>query len=163
CSKYTSRAAAGVAAAGLAGAAAASSDRRTKAVIRCRTGQPTGPIIPCRPQLLSRETGPMPSLEPHDEIRQALLQLLQANAPDEEALLARFEEERRKGGPVYSSILYILTHLTFSETEAERHWRRIHQHREAMKTSLGRDAGLRVAVVDYFVNVNRELKNPKVI
>jgi diguanylate cyclase (GGDEF)-like protein len=105
----------------------------------------------------------MTSPEPHDEIRQALLQLLEANAPDEETLLARFEEERRHGGPIYSSILYILTHLTFSETEAERHWRRIRQHRETMQAALGRDIGLRVALLDYFVNVNRELKNPKVI
>ncbi|PYQ55412.1 MAG: diguanylate cyclase, partial [Acidobacteria bacterium] len=104
----------------------------------------------------------MTSPEPHDEIRQALLQLLEANAPDEETLLARFEE-RRHGGPIYSSILYILTHLTFSETEAERHWRRIRQHRETMTGALGRDVGLRVALLDYFVNVNRELKNPKVI
>jgi diguanylate cyclase (GGDEF)-like protein len=105
----------------------------------------------------------MTSPEPSDEIRQALLQLLEADPPDEEKLLARFEEQRRPGGPLYSSILYILTHLTFSETEAERHWRRIGQHREAMQAALGRDMGLRVALLDYFVNVNRELKNPKVI
>src|SRR5262249_40347924 len=47
--------------------------------------------------------------------------------------------------------------------EAERHWRLIRQHRETMQRALGRDVGLRVAVVDYFVNVNRELKSPKVI
>jgi diguanylate cyclase (GGDEF)-like protein len=105
----------------------------------------------------------MTSLDTQDDIRHALLQILEAHAPDEAALLARFEEERRNGGPFYSAILYILTHLRFSESEAERHWRRIHQHREAMSAALGRDAGLRVAVVDYFVNVDRELKNPKVI
>ena len=98
-----------------------------------------------------------------DGIRHALLQLLEANPPDEEKLLARFESQRRDGQAVYSAILYILTHLSFSETEAERHWRRIRRHREALRKDLHRDVGLRVALLDYFVNVSRELKNPKVI
>ena len=98
-----------------------------------------------------------------DGIRQALLQLLEANPPDEEKLLARFEKQRKDGQPVYSAILYILTHLSFSETEAERHWRRIRRHREALRKDLHRDVGLRVALLDYFVNVSRDLKNPKII
>ena len=36
-------------------------------------------------------------------------------------------------------------------------------HREALRTELGRDPGLRVAILDYFLNVSRELKSPKVI
>jgi diguanylate cyclase (GGDEF)-like protein len=96
-------------------------------------------------------------------IRHALLQLLEANPPDEEKLLARFESRRKDGDAVYSAILYILTHLSFSEKEAERHWRRIRRHREALRKDVHRDVGLRVALLDYFVNVSRELKNPKVI
>jgi diguanylate cyclase (GGDEF)-like protein len=98
-----------------------------------------------------------------DGIRHALLQLLEANPPDEEKLLARFESRRRDGQAVYSAILYILTHLSFSESEAERHWRRIRRHRDALRKDLHRDVGLRVALLDYFVNVSHELKNPKVI
>ena len=98
-----------------------------------------------------------------DGIRHALLQLLEANPPDEEKLLARFETQRKDGHAVYSAVLYILTHLSFSETEAERHWRRIRRHREALRKDLHRDMGLRVALLDYFVNVSRDLKNPKVI
>jgi len=96
-------------------------------------------------------------------IRHALLQLLEANPPDEEKLLARFESRRQEGDSVYSAILYILTHLSFSEAEAERHWRRIRRHRETLRKDMHRDVGLRVALLDYFVNVSRELKNPKVI
>ena len=36
-------------------------------------------------------------------------------------------------------------------------------HRVSMRRALGRDPGLRVAILDYFVNVSRELRNPKVI
>jgi diguanylate cyclase (GGDEF)-like protein len=103
----------------------------------------------------------------HDGVsfRHTLLDLLESDPPNEDRLLAEFEE-RRPGGedqPLYSTILYILTHLTFPEAEAERHWRKIRAHRDQIKSRLGRDLGLRVALLDYFLNVNQELKNPKVI
>ncbi len=94
--------------------------------------------------------------------RQSLLELLEADPPHEEKLLERFEKQK-DFGPLYASILYILTHLSFSEREAQRHWKRIRAHRERLQRELHRDVGLRVALLDYFVNLNRELKNPKVI
>lgn len=94
--------------------------------------------------------------------RQSLLELLEADPPHEEKLLLRFEKEQ-EFGPLYSSIIYILTHLSFGEVEAKRHWKRIRAHRDRLHMDLGRDVGLRVALLDYFVNLNRELKNPKVI
>jgi diguanylate cyclase (GGDEF)-like protein len=95
--------------------------------------------------------------------RQSLLELLEANPPHEEALLAELDRRGEEGQPLYSSILYILTHLTFSETEARKHFARVVAHRDLLRMELRRDLGLRVALLDYFVNVNRELKNPKVI
>ncbi len=99
-----------------------------------------------------------------DEVgfRQSLLQLLEAGPAREERLLDDFDRTK-EGRPLYSSVLSILTHLSFSEAQAQRHWRRIRAHRQALRTVLGRDVGLRVAILDYFVNVNHELKNPKVI
>jgi len=102
--------------------------------------------------------------DPNSEggFKQSLLDLLEANPPHEEKLLAEFER-RQTDGPLYSSILYILTHLSFPEAEARRHWKRIRSHRDRLKQTLGRDVGTRVALLDYFVNLNRELKNPKII
>jgi diguanylate cyclase (GGDEF)-like protein len=103
----------------------------------------------------------------HDGVsfRHTLLELLESDPPNEDRLLAEFEDQGKStpDRPLYSTILYILTHLTFPEGEAERHWRKIRAHREQIKTRLGRDLGLRVALLDYFLNVNQELKNPKVI
>ena len=95
--------------------------------------------------------------------RQSLLEFLEAGPGREEALLAQFERNKGAGDPLYSSLLYLLTHLNFTERRAARHWKRIAAHRAALAASLGRDPGLRVAILDYFVNVCRELKNPKVI
>jgi diguanylate cyclase (GGDEF)-like protein len=95
--------------------------------------------------------------------RQPLLQLLEANPRGEDALFSRLEDLRAEGHPVYSSMLAILAHLSFSESEARAHWQGILAHREQLRERLGRDVGLRVALLDYFVNVDEALTNPKVI
>jgi two-component system cell cycle response regulator len=95
--------------------------------------------------------------------RQSLLEFLEAGPGHEEVLLAEFERKKGEGDPLYSSLLYLLTHLDFTERQAARHWKRVASHREEMGRALGRDPGLRVALLDYFVNVSRELRNPKII
>ncbi len=95
-------------------------------------------------------------------VRQSLIELLEADPPSDQ-LQAEIERQREGGHPVHAWLLSILTNLSFSEAEARRHWGRIRSHRESLRAGLGRDVGLRVALLDYFVNLNRELKNPKVI
>lgn len=95
--------------------------------------------------------------------RRSLLRMLQTSPPDEERLLAKIQDKSESGNSIYSSLLYLLTHLSFSEAEARRHWKRIVAHRDRLRKRLGRDCGLRVALLDYFVNVSHELRNPKVI
>ena len=95
--------------------------------------------------------------------RQSLLELLEAGPDREEALLAEFEERKGPGDALYSPLLYLLTHLNFTEARAARHWKRIVSHRDRLRREMGRDPGLRVAILDYFVNLSRELKNPKMI
>ena len=95
--------------------------------------------------------------------RQSLLEFLEAGPGREEALLEEFERKKGQDDPLYSSLLYLLTHLDFTERQAARHWKRVVAHRDGMREALSRDPGLRVAVLDYFVNVSRELRNPKII
>jgi len=95
--------------------------------------------------------------------RQSLLQVLEAGPGHEEALLREFEQKRSADDPLYSSLLYLLAHLNFTERRAARYWKLILKHRARMFEALGRDPGLRVAILDYFVNVGHELRNPKVI
>jgi diguanylate cyclase (GGDEF)-like protein len=95
--------------------------------------------------------------------RQSLLQLLESDSPHEGRFLAEVEALKQEGQPVFSHILFLLTHLSFSEHEARKHWDAIVQQRARLNYELGRDPGLRVALLDYFVNHNQALKNPKVI
>jgi len=71
--------------------------------------------------------------------------------------------EERFGEAVYSDLIYLLSHLAFPADEARRHWRSILTHRDSMQDRLGTSVDLRVALVSYFVEVNRKLRNPKII
>ncbi len=67
------------------------------------------------------------------------------------------------GEVVYSELIYTLSHLRFDETEARPHWEQILEHRQSMLERLGAPVDLRVALTSYFLEVNRKLRNPKII
>lgn len=92
-----------------------------------------------------------------------MLRLLGAGPHIDDRLLAGIEKRALAGEPLYASLLHALTHLELTERQARRHWHKVVEHRQELHTQLGRDVGLRVALLDYFVNVTGELKNPKVI
>ena len=81
-----------------------------------------------------------------------------------ERLVARLDALAQENGlGVYAALLLILTQLTFGEEEAREHWEGILEQRHGLSLALGRDAGLRVATLDYFMNVNRRLVHPTLI
>jgi diguanylate cyclase (GGDEF)-like protein len=97
-------------------------------------------------------------------LRDELLEVLVEDARNVERLTARLDSiTEEKGIGAHAALLLILTHLPFEEEEARRHWQAILVHREAMSRVLGRDAGIRVAVLDYFMNINRRLVRPTLI
>ena len=70
---------------------------------------------------------------------------------------------REEGTAVYAELLYLLAHIRFEEDDAERYWKDVVQHRSDMAEGLGSDVDLAVALVSYFVQVNPQLQNPKLI
>lgn len=71
--------------------------------------------------------------------------------------------ERDKGEEVYSELVFLLSHLRYPPREAKRHWFQILAHQKSMEERVQAKVDLRVAFVSYFVEVNRQLKNPKII
>jgi diguanylate cyclase (GGDEF)-like protein len=67
------------------------------------------------------------------------------------------------GEVVYSELIYVLSNLRFDEAEARPHWEQILEHRQSMLDRLGVPVDLRVALTSYFLEVNRKLRNPKII
>jgi diguanylate cyclase (GGDEF)-like protein len=104
------------------------------------------------------------SREEVEGLREQLLQILEEDASNTDRLMARLQSVSDESGiGAHAALLLILTHLPFEETEASRHWQAILVHRESMSRVLGRDAGVRVAVLDYFMNINRRLVQPALI
>jgi diguanylate cyclase (GGDEF)-like protein len=67
------------------------------------------------------------------------------------------------GDTVYSVMIHLFSHLRFAPTEALGHWHNILAHRLDLQERLGEKVDLRVALTSYFVQVNRQLQNPKII
>jgi diguanylate cyclase (GGDEF)-like protein len=97
-------------------------------------------------------------------LRDELLDVLVEDARNAERLTVRLDSITDESGiGAHAALLLILTHLPFEDEEARRHWQAILVHREAISRVLGRDAGIRVAVLDYFMNINRRLVQPTLI
>lgn len=56
-----------------------------------------------------------------------------------------------------------LARLELEEAQAEALWRDAARHRLDLQRQLGRDVGLRVALLDFIVNVRRQLVDPQII
>ena len=98
------------------------------------------------------------------QLKEQLLALLTEDTRNTERLLSRLDAISKETGiHAHAALILILTQLAFDEAEAREHWEGILAHRHDLSLALGRDAGLRVAVLDYFVNVNRRLLNPTLI
>lgn len=99
-----------------------------------------------------------------DRLRKELVETLGEDAHNTERLLARLDAVMRENdvGP-YSGLLLILTRLVFEEEQARQHWDAIQAHRRELGRGLGREAGVRTALLDYFVNVNRKLVRPTLV
>ena len=78
-----------------------------------------------------------------------------------DAALRRLEQQH--GVAVYAELIHLLSHLRFTPEDAKGHWNMIIEHRDRMGRCLGKEVDLRVALVSYFVEVNRQLHNPKII
>lgn len=98
------------------------------------------------------------------ELIEAIYTLLYRDDLDLESLISELEElERQEGSAVYGELLHLLAHLRFPDDEAKEHWEAVLAHRSAMEESLGSSVDVSVALVSYFVHVNRQLHQPKVI
>lgn len=80
--------------------------------------------------------------EEAEGLRDRLLAVLEEDAHNTQRLVARLDAIGRESGVgAHAALLLILTHLSFEEEEARRHWEAILRHREELSTALARDAG----------------------
>lgn len=102
--------------------------------------------------------------EQAESLRAELLGLLAEDAHNAHRLADHLDRlSRERGASAHAALLLLLTRLAFDEAEARRHWAGIRERQRELQQALGRDAGVRVAVLDYFVHVNRHLVQPRLI
>jgi diguanylate cyclase (GGDEF)-like protein len=76
-------------------------------------------------------------------------------------LIHRLREEKRDS--FYSDVLHYLTAERYGEPQAQALWKEILEHKFLMSQKLGRNAGIRVAAIDYLLNVRKLLITPRVV
>jgi diguanylate cyclase (GGDEF)-like protein len=102
--------------------------------------------------------------EDADRLRDQLLAVLEEDAHNAERLLSRLDAISQESGiGAHAALLLILTRLAFDDGEARGHWDSILAHQRQVSEAVGRQVGVRVAVLDYFMNVNRRLVQPTLI
>jgi len=67
------------------------------------------------------------------------------------------------GKQVYPSLLFTTAHLEFSHRTARGHWQKILGHWDWLSLHMERKIDVRVAILDYFMDIIRKMKNPKII
>ena len=98
------------------------------------------------------------------ELTETIYSLLYRDDLGLDRLVVEFDElAENEGAAVYSELLYLLSHIRFEEADAALHWHAVIRHRQEMQDALGSEVALSVALVSYFVQVNRQLQNPKLI
>ena len=99
-----------------------------------------------------------------EKARSKLIHLLSDDHPDPEPWLSRLRALREgEGAPIFSDAVRVLFHLEIADGDGERLLQSVLDHRSHLTARLGRDAGLRVAAMDYLSNVEKRLLNPKIV
>jgi len=93
-----------------------------------------------------------------------IIELLEEDEKTQRWLLDKIKAIMTQDGDrVFSNLLKVFTHLEIDPKKAEKVWSDILKHRKTMSKALGRNVGLRVAMLDYFISINKQIKNPKII
>ncbi len=106
-----------------------------------------------------------PMIQRNYTIDQRIMDILDEDAANEEYLLEKIniESKNLNHANVHSALLRVFTSMDFPEQEAEFIWKEIIEYKKSLSLQLKRDIGFRVAMLDYFIHINKKLINPKLI
>jgi diguanylate cyclase (GGDEF)-like protein len=99
-----------------------------------------------------------------DKMVDEIIDLLEEDKKTQKWLIEKLEAIMAEDGDrIFSNLLKVFTHLEIEPRKAEEIWNDILKHKNEMTKGLGREVGLRVAMLDYFITVNKQIRNPKII
>lgn len=83
---------------------------------------------------------------------------------NEETILNKMDElENKNEDFFYTHIFQVLAEVDFKPDIAKKEWKNIFKHKHLISNVLGRQVDFRVAMLDYFINTNKIIKNPKIM
>jgi diguanylate cyclase (GGDEF)-like protein len=111
---------------------------------------------------IKKEDKKFPMMVSHSGFIKKIVALLQEDEVRKDYLISQIKELTRLDNKEYihSQMLELFVHLSFNEEEAKQHWENIFANYQYYKKKLSRNVGLRVAMFDYFINLNQMLTSP---
>lgn len=103
---------------------------------------------------------------PGQRIEDTIMAILEEDPNHEETLLQKIKETQihnLEDSQIYSAIIKVLTSVDLAENESESVWKEIVENKTKLSHCMNRPVGFRVALLDYFTNINPKIKNPKII
>lgn len=104
-------------------------------------------------------------LETNQQNLQDLIRsILAEDSENEQAIVDKLSKVRQSSDDTFFVDLFrVLVHCEFPPDDAAKHWHSILKHSKSLSVAMKRQVGFRVAMLDYFVNLNKVLKNPVII
>ncbi len=102
----------------------------------------------------------------YEEIKSAgyeLEEIVSGDVIPSEEIKAKVEKLISLDKDFYSNLVYSLVSEYFEEEKAKELWFEILRHKWEISQKLGRNVGIRVAILDYLENVKKIIKTPKII
>lgn len=99
-----------------------------------------------------------------DELLSLVRNIIDNNSSNEAELLQQCERIKdQAGSKIFVHLFRVLMNHQFDENRAEEYWNEVLHHKSKLEKQLGRPVGFRVALLDYFTNINNILVNPGII
>ncbi|TGL88641.1 diguanylate cyclase [Leptospira congkakensis] len=103
---------------------------------------------------------------PGQRIEDTIMAILEEDPCHEELLLQKIKDAQihhLEDSQICSAILKVLTSLEISENDSVITWQEIIDNKNKLTNCMGREVGIRIATLDYFTNINKKIRNPKII
>ncbi len=98
-----------------------------------------------------------------ENFRQRIIKILSDGIESDNTLIEQINQIP-DDGMIYSNILALFVHLSCTEDEAKDHWNKILEDYDYLEEVVDkRKIGLRVAILDYFINLSHLLNNPIIV
>jgi diguanylate cyclase (GGDEF)-like protein len=94
----------------------------------------------------------------------AVVELLEGGVLEKAEWERRLQElEGQHGNEVYRNLFFILANIDFSPGDAAFHWQGLLETWDEVNQAVGQPIDIRVAILHYFLEIDRKLKNPTIV